>query len=119
MGDTTLKNYMSGDTEPGVREIVAVCDLTGALVAWLITGMGPKYVRDLADPAVYGNDPRYVYSRDLVMAVVLAMEEELQAAGMNPSPKKRADLVAAFCFLFKRPDDIEREAIRMMIKAAG
>lgn len=119
VGDTTLNNYMTGLTEPGVKELIAICEGTGTLIGWLITGEGPRNMLEVRDSASisYGAEMRRAYSPELVKAVVAAMEEEIQSVGINPAPAKRAELVSAFCLLFKSPDKIEREAMRMMLRA--
>lgn len=118
--ESTLRSWLKGDSLPNVMDISNICEKTGTHVAWLITGHGPKTLAEIAEyRATYAGGAGQVFARDLVTAVVRAMEEEIESAGINFSPSKRADLVAAFCLLFRTPDKIDREAIRIMLRAAA
>lgn len=40
VGDTTLKNYIVGNTEPRVSELVQIWKITGVSLDWLFYGKG-------------------------------------------------------------------------------
>jgi hypothetical protein len=118
VGDTTLKSYMAGNTEPGVSELVRFCDLGKVRLDWLVYGRGPRRPDEVPESVAVAGDPNDWFHRLTVEAVVMALEEELQAQAISPTPAKQADLVVALCLIFRRPDAINREAIRKLIMVA-
>ena len=116
VGDTTLKNYMLGKTQPSVKELRAIVEVGQVALPWLIFGGDVAASMSAQGPTTqYDAGGRHLYSREFIALVHEAMEEEIAAVGSQPSPKKRADLLSAFLYLFKPHDTIEREAIRMLI----
>ena len=43
ISDTTIKKYLSGETEPSLSRLVALAEQCGVNLEWLATGQEPKY----------------------------------------------------------------------------
>lgn len=115
----TVGRYERNERFPDSKYLQAVCRAyPDVSPAWLLLGDPPQLrSRDsLQDQgATYG---AHMYSRELIIEVMKAMEEELVASRVNPSPARRADLLIAFLIMFKNAG-IEREAMRLLLKTAS
>lgn len=117
IGDTTLKSYMAGLTEPGVSELISICDRTGTRIEWLLMGKGPRRLSEESTEVSPGEVNNW-FHRELVNKVVVAFEEELLKRKWHPSPAQRATMVTTFCHLFRRSGQVEVEALKMVLDAS-
>lgn len=46
ISDTTIRKYLSGETEPTISRLVGIAVAYGVALEWLATGEGPKYPGD-------------------------------------------------------------------------
>ncbi len=47
IGASTLHRWINGETTPTAEQLLAIADATGASIAWIVSGRGPKYRREL------------------------------------------------------------------------
>jgi transcriptional regulator with XRE-family HTH domain len=99
VGDSTLKSYMLGVTEPRVTEITRICKLTGSDIRWLVYGT-PATETEWFDPAALA-EPRHISLSSLVpfASVLEAINAEIAKSGTPLTSAKRAALIAGVMHL--------------------
>lgn len=117
VGDTTLKNYMTGETEPGVSELLKIASEGRVLLHWLLTGEGPRDANQVREPGARYSAETEGYTRDYVYAVAVAFNNEMHASKRTMTAERHAKMLVALLHLFRNAKEIEPEAIKMMLEA--
>lgn len=112
----TLEDYLTGKSEPKAARLVAIARACGVSLDWLAAGEGPMRREAVyttpapnsggvqkADPLLF---KQFVnHDEDLLTAVVVAVEELFAEEGLNPSPRKKGQFVAALYELALADED--------------
>lgn len=96
-----VRNWLSGKSEPGVSDLVAMCRETRTRVEWLVIGRGPRVepdisgVREGAGHYFLGGPPE----EKLLTSIAEAIEQELSVQTISLAPAKKAALIVN-CYHF-------------------
>jgi transcriptional regulator with XRE-family HTH domain len=118
-----VRKWLRGESEPNVTDLRAVCEQTGTSIEWLVTGNGQRLVlgtgvRDT--PALpYQNPPHGQVNTQLLEGILLAVQEELRAAGLELPLLKQSMLVTTLYELCHERKEVDREAVARLVKLAG
>jgi transcriptional regulator with XRE-family HTH domain len=117
--DGAVRKWLRGQSEPGVTDLRALCELTQTRIEWLVSGHGPAQDQPaLHDPApAYG--ARASLDAALLEEVLSILEQRLRETGTTLSAVKHATLVAACYDLAHESGEIDAHAIARLIKLAG
>jgi transcriptional regulator with XRE-family HTH domain len=78
---------------PKADSLEKIADATGASIDWLLTGEGPKWRKDMG--MVCEGEVQYrPVNEGLMVAVVAAIEEFLEAEDLTLRPEKKGELIA-------------------------
>jgi transcriptional regulator with XRE-family HTH domain len=117
-----VRKWLRGESEPNVTDLRSVCDQTGTSIDWLVTGRGQRQVlaagiRDAPQP--YQNAPHEQVNTQLLEGILLAVQEELRAAGLELPLLKQSMLVTTLYDLCHERKEVDREAVARLVKLAG
>ena len=117
-----VRKWLRGESEPNVTDLRAVCEQTGTSVEWLVAGRGQRQVlaagiRDVSQP--YQNPPHEQVNTQLLEGILLAVEAELRAAGLELPLLKQSMLVTTLYDLCHERKEVDREAVARLVKLAG
>ena len=117
-----VRKWLRGESEPNVTDLRSVCDQTGTSIDWLVTGRGQRQVlaagiRDAPPP--YQNAPYEQVNTQLLEGILLAVQEELRAAGLELPLLKQSMLVTTLYDLCHERKEVDREAVARLVKLAG
>ena len=118
-----VRKWLRGESEPNVTDLRSVCEQTGTSIEWLVTGNGrreplPQGVRDTPPPP-YQNAPREQVNTHLLEGILLAVQEELRAAGLDLPLLKQSMLIVTLYDLSYERKEVDREAVARLVKLAG
>lgn len=115
-----IRNWLDARSQPNATDLILLCRATDTRSEWLLEGKGERMVsaQQAADDLARQCADENHFSRDLVFEVVRAVEAELAAVNVKPSPAKTADLVVALCRLFRRDQAVQQDAVQMMVRVA-
>jgi transcriptional regulator with XRE-family HTH domain len=117
-----VRKWLRGESEPNVTDLRSVCDQTGTSIDWLVTGRGQRQVlaagiREASPP--YQNAPYEQVNTQLLEGILLAVQEELRAAGLELPLLKQSMLVTTLYDLCHERKEVDREAVARLVKLAG
>ena len=117
-----VRKWLRGESEPNVTDLRSVCEQTGTSIDWLVTGRGQRQV--LADgirdaPQPYQNPPHEQVNTEMLEGILLAVQEELRAAGLELPLLKQSMLVTTLYDLCHERKEVDREAVARLVKLAG
>jgi hypothetical protein len=117
-----VRKWLRGESEPNVTDLRCVCEQTGTSIEWLVTGHGQRQVlaagiRDAAQP--YQGTPHQQVNSQLLEGILLAVQEELRAAGLELPLLKQSMLVTTLYDLCHERKEVDREAVTRLVKLAG
>ena len=118
-----VRKWLRGESEPNVTDLRSVCETTRTRIEWLATGNGPREtetngVRDSSAP-LYDARPHEPINTALLEGILLAVQEELQAAQLNLPLLKQSMLVVTLYDLCHERKEVDREAVARLVKLAG
>lgn len=102
VSEGVIKNYLSGQTEPTRKKIIALASAGEVNIGWLLTGKGSAE-KDLN-------------SIDIIKDIIVIAEEYLEESGEILSYKQKADLVALSYDFVKNNEDYSPEIIKQIIE---
>jgi transcriptional regulator with XRE-family HTH domain len=114
-----VRNWLSGKSEPGVSDLVAVCRQTGARLEWLVIGRGPRKESEITgvreDGASY-----YIGAPDerLLSSITEAVERELNTQLTSLLPAKKAELLVNCYYFIGSADKFDRRIVARLVKLA-
>ena len=117
-----VRKWLRGESEPNVTDLRSVCEQTGTSIEWLVAGRGQRHVlaagiRDAPPP--YQNAPHEQVNTQLLEGILLAVQEELRAAGLELPLLKQSMLVTTLYDLCHERKEVDREAVARLVKLAG
>src|SRR5688572_7025160 len=84
--DGALRKWLRGESEPNVSDLRALCELTGTMVEWLVTGRGSRFsplgVRETRPEPSSPAAPRAPFDYRLHDEVMATIDEEARALGI-------------------------------------
>lgn len=118
----TLRNWLAGPAEPGLSDLLKLCDVTGVGIEWLATGRGhPSSARNLRETrGAYASGVGQI-DQSLLEDLLRALEQELQARSVELDPGKRAGVIATLyevCRARSDPDRVDRELLARLVRLA-
>lgn len=117
-----VRKWLRGESEPNVTDLRTVCDQTGTSIEWLVTGRGQRQelaagIREVTQP--YQNPPHEHVNTQLLEGILLAVQEELRAVGLELPLLKQSMLVTTLYDLCHERKEVDREAVTRLVKLAG
>lgn len=98
IGDTTLTNYLAGETVPGLEEIQRACTVTGTSVQWLVFGTGPRLTVDIPTAAKKIDERRF-------FSVLQTLVDQAAELNLKIDPIELGQLLIEF---YERPEPFEQ-----------
>lgn len=117
VGDTTLKNYMTGETEPGVTELLAICREGKCSLLWLVANEGSRTPNAVGEDRPVYNVDSDSYRKEFIYEVVAALNGVMHRGGKVMTAERHAKMVIALLYLFRSVQKVEVEAIERMLDA--
>lgn len=109
IGDTTLTNYLAGQTAPGFDELEKICEITGASIQWLMFGAGPQYAVDIPTAAGRIDVQRF-------FTVVQTVSDQASILSVQLEPLELAQIVIEMYERFEDPRSVDVEQIARRIE---
>lgn len=102
VSESVVRKWRDGKSEPSRLHLVAISRAAGISINWLATGEGPMRPGVVVGAGVENENYRASpvgpgISRDIIQAVVEALEELLAERYASLSPANKAELVALVC----------------------
>lgn len=116
-----MRKWLRGASEPNVRDLRAICRVTGVNVAWLVHGEQASPLtngvaevcadaRAQGEPAVDGA---------LLENILEVMDEHILASGAEISTSKRAAMAVTLYSLFQSRRNFDRSAVARLVTLAS
>lgn len=116
-----VRKWLRGQSEPGLTDLRALCQLTGTRIEWLAGGQGPTQdqpaLRD--PPAPYESTAHAPLDVALLEAVLSALEQRLRETGTTLSAVKQATLAATCYDLASESGAVDLNRIARLVRLAG
>jgi transcriptional regulator with XRE-family HTH domain len=100
VSEGVIKNYLSGQSEPTRKKLIALANAGGVNIEWFLTGEGPAENK--------------LKSLDLIKDIIVIAEECIEESGEILSKRQKAELVA-LSFDFVCGKDYSHEIIKPII----
>ena len=107
-----VRKWLRGESEPNVTDLRAICQVTHTRIHWLVTGAGPREMQAQSDAESALELP-------LLEAVISTADEQLRAAGLDLSPRRRSALIAAAYDLARGRNALDAEAVARLVRLAA
>lgn len=88
----TLKNWLSGKTEPNVSALRNICRVSNVTIHWLITGKNPQLLVDEKE-CIHGMRGYPEVGAEEVLEAVDQLADLMESTGTTIKPKKLASSV--------------------------
>lgn len=117
--ESAVRKWLRGQSEPSVRDLRAVCEVTQTRIEWLVSGRGtPEEAPVLRDPSPPYGEAGVPLDLARLEAVIGAVETQLRERDTTLAPFKHATLIAA-CYDLARDGVADPAVIARLVRLAG
>lgn len=114
--DAVVRQYLSGESEPTRKVLLAIARVTNVAIEWLVSGKGEMYSSASARNTAIKTQTASIDVSKLEL-IMTAVKEAIKDGCYNISPAQEAKVVSGIYELTKEPESIQKSAIIHLLQA--
>jgi len=114
--DAVVRQYLSGESEPTRKVLLAIAHATNVTIEWLVSGKGEMYP-SAAVRRVFVETPSGSINASKLEAIMTAVKEAIKGGCYEITLEQEAKVVSGIYELTRESESINKSAILQLLKA--